>query len=169
MCSSDLTDKGDIECEIVVNCGGMYAPSIGRMLGVRIPIVPMSHQYLITENFLDQDKAYLPSLRDPDNLIYFRQEVQGLLMGGYERNSKPWTASLNNFDEIPSDFNNRLLSEDWERFEEIAINSQMRVPSMEKVGVKNFINGPEGFTPDNEFCLGETEVDRKSPRLNSSH
>ena len=152
------TDKGDIECEIVVNCGGMYAPSIGRMLGVRIPIVPMSHQYLITENFLDQDKAYLPSLRDPDNLIYFRQEVQGLLMGGYERNSKPWTASLNNFDEIPSDFNNRLLSEDWERFEEIAINSQMRVPSMEKVGVKNFINGPEGFTPDNEFCLGETEV-----------
>ena len=152
------TDKGDIECEIVVNCGGMYAPSIGRMLGVRIPIVPMSHQYLITENFLDQDKAYLPSLRDPDNLIYFRQEVQGLLMGGYERNSKPWTASLNNFDEIPSDFNNRLLSEDWERFEEIAINSQIRVPSMEKVGVKNFINGPEGFTPDNEFCLGETEV-----------
>ena len=152
------TDKGDIECEIVVNCSGMYAPSIGRMLGVRIPIVPMSHQYLITENFLDQDKAYLPSLRDPDNLIYFRQEVQGLLMGGYERNSKPWTASLNNFDEIPSDFNNRLLSEDWERFEEIAINSQMRVPSMEKVGVKNFINGPEGFTPDNEFCLGETEV-----------
>ena len=152
------TDKGDIECEIVVNCGGMYAPSIGRMLGVRIPIVPMSHQYLITENFLDQDKAYLPSLRDPDNLIYFRQEVQGLLMGGYERNSKPWTASLNNFDEIPADFNNRLLSEDWERFEEIAINSQMRVPSMEKVGVKNFINGPEGFTPDNEFCLGETEV-----------
>ena len=152
------TDKGDIECEIVVNCGGMYAPSIGRMLGVRIPIVPMSHQYLITENFLEQDREYLPSLRDPDNLIYFRQEVQGLLMGGYERNSKPWTASLNNFDEIPADFNNRLLSEDWERFEEIAINSQMRVPSMEKVGVKNFINGPEGFTPDNEFCLGETEV-----------
>jgi 4-methylaminobutanoate oxidase (formaldehyde-forming) len=79
-------------------------------------------------------------------------------MGGYERNSKPWTADHTHFDDIPADFNGRLLSEEWDRFEEIAINSQKRVPVMEQVGVKNFINGPEGFTPDNEFCLGETEV-----------
>ncbi|MHB1130248.1 MAG: GcvT family protein [Ilumatobacteraceae bacterium] len=153
-----ITDKGEVECEVVVNCGGMFAPSIGRMVGVRIPIVPMSHQYMITENFLDPSVPRLPSLRDPDNLVYYRQEVGGLLMGGYERNSQPWTASHAHVDDIPADFNSRLLDQDWNRFEEIAINSQRRVPIMEKIGMKNFINGPEGFTPDNEFCLGETEV-----------
>lgn len=153
-----VTDKGVIECEIVVNCGGMFAPEIARLVGVRVPIIPMSHQYLITENFLPANAEMLPSLRDPDLLIYFRQEVGGLLMGGYERNSKPWTASYENFDQIPPDFNGKLLQEDWERFEDIAVNSQIRVPKMGSIGVKNFINGPEGFTPDNEFCLGETSV-----------
>ena len=153
-----VTDKGTIECEIVVNCGGIYAPQIGRMVDVRIPIVPMSHQYLITENFLPPSSKMLPSLRDPDLLIYFRQEVSGLLMGGYERNSKAWSADYNNFDKVPEDFNGKLLPEEWERFEEIAVNSQRRVPKMGEIGVKNFINGPEGFTPDNEFCLGETSV-----------
>ncbi len=152
------TDKGDIECEIVVNCGGIFAPEIARMLDVRIPIVPMSHQYMITDNFLDPTAPLLPSLRDPDNLIYYRQEVQGLLMGGYERNSKAWTADFNSYDEIPANFNNQLLPEDWDRFEEIAANSLKRVPRMNDLGIKSFINGPEGFTPDNEFCLGETEV-----------
>lgn len=156
--SSVVTDKGEIECEIVVNCGGMYAPQIGRMVDVRIPIVPMSHQYLITDNFLADDAPFLPSLRDPDNLIYFRQEVSGLLMGGYERNSKAWSADYNNLDDIPANFNNTLLPEDWDRFYEIAEASQKRVPKMTEVGIKNFINGPEGFTPDNEFCLGETSV-----------
>jgi len=156
--SSVVTDKGEIECEIVVNCGGMYAPQIGRMVDVRIPIVPMSHQYLITDNFLADDAPFLPSLRDPDNLIYFRQEVSGLLMGGYERNSKAWSADYNNVDDIPANFNNTLLPEDWDRFYEIAEASQKRVPKMAEIGIKNFINGPEGFTPDNEFCLGETSV-----------
>lgn len=153
-----VTDKGAIECEVVVNCGGMYAPSIGRLVGVRIPIVPMSHQYVITENFLEPGALRLPSLRDPDNLVYWRQEVSGLLMGGYERSSKPFSTSDAHVDAIPADFNSRLLDPDWERFEEIAVNSQRRVPIMGRLGVKNFINGPEGFTPDNEFCLGETEV-----------
>ncbi len=156
--NSILTDKGEIECEIVVNCGGMFAAEIGRMLGVRIPIIPMSHQYLITENFLPDNSPMLPSLRDPDNLIYFRQEVKGLLMGGYERNSKAWQTSHDSFDVIPADFNAKLLNPDWDRFEDIAINAANRVPIMGEIGVKNFINGPEGFTPDNEFCLGETSV-----------
>ncbi len=156
--SSVVTDKGEIECEIVVNCGGMYAPQIGRMLDLRIPIVPMSHQYLITDNFLEPDAPFLPSLRDPDNLIYFRQEVSGLLMGGYERSSKAWSADYKNIDDIPADFNSMLLPDDWDRFYDIAEASQKRVPKMAEVGIKNFINGPEGFTPDNEFCLGETSV-----------
>ena len=156
--TSVVTDKGTIECEIVVNCGGIYAAEIARLVNVRVPIVPMSHQYLITENFLDPNAPVMASLRDPDNLIYFRQEVQGLLMGGYERTSKPWKTSRETLDEIPKNFNNMLLPEDWDRFEEIAANSQLRVPKMGEVGIKSFINGPEGFTPDNEFCLGETEV-----------
>ena len=156
--SSVVTDKGEIDCEIVVNCGGMYAPQIGRMVDVRIPIVPMSHQYLITDNFMDADAPFLPSLRDPDNLIYFRQEVSGLLMGGYERSSKAWSADYTRIDDIPADFNSMLLPDDWDRFYDIAEASQKRVPKMAEVGIKNFINGPEGFTPDNEFCLGETSV-----------
>jgi len=79
-------------------------------------------------------------------------------MGGYERNSKPFTASSTSYDQIPADFNSKLLPEEWDRFEEIATNAAKRVPKMSEIGLKNFINGPEGFTPDNEFCLGETSV-----------
>ncbi len=156
--TSVLTDKGEIECEVVVNCGGIFAAEIGRMVDVRVPIVPMSHQYLITENFLPDSSVTLPSLRDPDNLIYFRQEVKGLLMGGYERNSKPWRTSHESLDSIPADFNAKLLPDEWDRFEEIATNAAIRVPKMGEIGIKNFINGPEAFTPDNEFCLGESSV-----------
>jgi glycine cleavage system aminomethyltransferase T/glycine/D-amino acid oxidase-like deaminating enzyme len=152
------TDRGDLECEVVVNCGGMFAAEIGRLAGVRIPVVPMSHQYVVTEAFLPRRDKPLPTLRDPDLLVYFRQEVDGLLMGGYERNPEPWTASAQSFDAVPPDFNGRLLPENWSRMEEIAQNSQRRVPAMADVGVRTIINGPEAFTPDNEFCLGETEV-----------
>ncbi|MDT4938961.1 MAG: hypothetical protein QOG80_2632 [Pseudonocardiales bacterium] len=152
------TDRGDIECEIVVNCGGMFAAEVGRLAGVRIPVVPMSHQYVVTEPFLPRTGQPLPTLRDPDLLVYFRQEVDGLVMGGYEPDPAPWTASLARFDSIPPDFNGRLLPEDWPRMEEIADNAQRRVPAMGDIGVRKLINGPEAFTPDNEFCLGETEV-----------
>jgi glycine cleavage system aminomethyltransferase T/glycine/D-amino acid oxidase-like deaminating enzyme len=152
------TEHGHIDCEVVVNCGGMFAAEIGRLAGVRIPLVPMSHQYLITEAFLERRDKPLPTLRDPDLLVYFRQEVDGLVMGGYERDPAPFNASETHFDAVPADFNGQLLKEDWPRFEEIATNSQRRVPAMGDVGVRRIINGPEAFTPDNEFCLGETEV-----------
>ncbi|MFG1944439.1 FAD-dependent oxidoreductase [Nonomuraea sp. NPDC048826] len=150
------TDQGDIACEIVVNCGGMFAAEIGRMAGVRVPIVPMSHQYVVTEGF--HEHRDLPTLRDPDLLVYYRQEVSGLVMGGYERECAPWTATAAAHDAIPADFNGRLLPEDWPRLEEIFDNSRRRVPAMADVGIRKLINGPEAFTPDNEFCLGETEV-----------
>ncbi|MFI9551782.1 FAD-dependent oxidoreductase [Nonomuraea endophytica] len=144
------TDRGDIDCEIVVNCGGMFAPEIGRMAGVRVPIIPMSHQYVVTEGF--HEHTGLPTLRDPDLLVYYRQDVQGLVMGGYERTSAPW------LDPVPADFNGRLLPEDWDRFTEISDNAAIRVPALADIGIRKMINGPEAFTPDNEFCLGETEV-----------
>jgi glycine cleavage system aminomethyltransferase T/glycine/D-amino acid oxidase-like deaminating enzyme len=156
--SSVRTDRGDIEAEVVVNCGGMFAAEIGRLAGVRVPIVPMSHQYLVTTAFRSRRDGHLPTLRDPDLLVYYREEVDGLLMGGYERRSRPWGLASSGLDRIPEDFNNRLIGEDWDRFEEILVNAQVRVPSLADVGIRKLINGPEAFTPDNEFCLGETQV-----------
>ncbi len=152
------TDRGDVSCEVVVDCGGMYAAEIARMVGVRVPVVPMSHQYVVTEAFRQRTHGeHLPTLRDPDHLVYFREEVDGLVMGGYERQSAPWSLRQD-LDRIPADFNGKLLAEDWPRFTEIAAEAAARVPVMADVGIRKLVNGPEAFTPDNEFCLGETAV-----------
>jgi glycine cleavage system aminomethyltransferase T/glycine/D-amino acid oxidase-like deaminating enzyme len=156
------TEWGPIEADIVVNAGGMFAAELGRLAGVRVPIVPFAHEYLVTQPFREravgEDRVHLPTLRDPDLLIYFREEGGGLIMGGYERASAPWALDEHLVDAIPPDFNGRLLEEDWPRFEEIAVNSRKRVPVMDEITVTRLINGPEAFTPDNEFCLGESEV-----------
>jgi 4-methylaminobutanoate oxidase (formaldehyde-forming) len=141
-----------IRADVVVNAGGMFAPEIGRLAGVTVPIIPMAHQYLFTEA-IDGVHAGLPQLRDPDNLVYFREEVGGLCMGGYERTPAPWS-----LDGIPPDFNGKLLAPDLPRFEEIMAGAVRRVPAIADAGVSRIINGPEGFTPDNEFILGESEV-----------
>jgi glycine cleavage system aminomethyltransferase T/glycine/D-amino acid oxidase-like deaminating enzyme len=152
------TEWGPIDAEVVVDAGGMFAAEIGRMAGVRVPVVPFAHEYLVTQPFHDRAGGHLPTLRDPDLLVYYREEGDGLVMGGYERSSAPWSLRDDGLDAIPPDFNGILLEEDWERFEEIAVNSRKRVPAMEDVRVTRLINGPEGFTPDNEFCLGESDV-----------
>ena len=160
------TDKGDVEAEVVVDAGGMFAAEIARMAGVRVPLLPMAHQYLVTQP-LDavreargEERRHLPTLRDPDLLVYYREDGDGLVMGGYERRSEPafLPGGPSRVESIPADFNGRLLEEDWERFEEITENSRRRVPAMDQITVTKLINGPEAFTPDNEFCLGETEV-----------
>lgn len=141
-----------IATEVVVNAGGMFAPEIGRLVGVTVPIIPMAHQYLFTEP-LEGVHPGLPQLRDPDNLVYFREEVGGLCMGGYERDPAPWS-----LDGVPADFNAKLLAPDLPRFEPIMEGAIRRVPAMADARVSRIINGPEGFTPDNEFILGESEV-----------
>ena len=156
------TQWGEIEAEVVVNAGGMFAAELGRLAGVRVPVIPFAHEYLVTQPFRDRgagrEIVHLPTLRDPDLLIYYREEGAGLVMGGYERHSAPWALDRDLVDSIPADFNGRLLEEDWPRFEEIAANSVRRVPAMDEITVTRLINGPEAFTPDNEFCLGETEI-----------
>ncbi|MFL5833020.1 MAG: FAD-dependent oxidoreductase [Solirubrobacterales bacterium] len=158
------TDKGDVAAEVVVDAGGMFAAEIARMAGVRVPLIPMSHQYLVTQPHEEVREArrgrHLPTLRDPDLLVYYREDGDGLVMGGYERRSEPafLPQGPGRVEAIPADFNGRLLEEDWERFEEITENSKRRVPAMDRITVTKLINGPEAFTPDNEFCLGETEV-----------
>jgi glycine cleavage system T protein len=145
------TDRGEIETEVVVNAGGMYAREIGSLAGVNVPIVPMAHEYLVTRpSGLPLD---MPTMRDPSLLVYFRPESGGLVMGGYERHCAPW-----GLDGIPEDFNSRLLEEDWPRFEELMENAIVRVPSLADAEVVRLINGPEAFTPDGEFILGPSEV-----------
>jgi glycine cleavage system aminomethyltransferase T/glycine/D-amino acid oxidase-like deaminating enzyme len=153
------TDRGAVHAEVVVNAAGMFAAEIGRMAGVRVPVIPFAHEYLVTQPFRERMPGeHLPTLRDPDLLIYFREEGAGLVMGGYERHSAPWALDERLLDAIPADFNGRLLEEDWPRFEQIVANSRRRVPAMDEITVTRLINGPEAFTPDNEFCLGETAV-----------
>jgi 4-methylaminobutanoate oxidase (formaldehyde-forming) len=147
-----VTDQGDIRTEIVVNAAGQWAGEIGAMVGVQLPVIPMAHLYLITRP-LDGVRPDFPTLRDPDNLVYFREEVGGLIAGGYERTPAPW-----GLDGIPPDFNNKLLPPDWERFSPLMENAIRRVPALERAEVITLINGPEGFTPDAEYLLGPTGV-----------
>ncbi|MHB8643158.1 MAG: GcvT family protein [Gaiellaceae bacterium] len=146
-----VTDKGPIVSDVVVNAGGMFARELGALAGVEVPVVPMAHEYLITKpSGLPLD---MPTMRDPSLLVYFRPESGGLIMGGYERDPAPWS-----LDGIPSDFNGRLLGEDWPRFEPLLESAILRVPSLAEMEAVRLVNGPEAFTPDGEFILGPTEV-----------
>jgi 4-methylaminobutanoate oxidase (formaldehyde-forming) len=145
------TDKGPIEADVVVNAGGMFAKELGELAGVNVPIVPMAHEYLVTKP--SGLPLEMPTMRDPSLLVYFRPESGGLIMGGYERDPAPWS-----LDGIPADFNGRLLAEDWPRFEPLLENAIKRVPELAEMDSVRLINGPEAFTPDNEFILGPTDV-----------
>ena len=145
------TDQGTIECEYVVNAGGIYAHEIGQLAGVHVPLVAMAHQYAITKpTGLSRD---MPTLRDPARLVYFRAESGGLVMGGYERNPAVWGLSG-----IAPDFNSRLLEPDWDRFAPLFEAAISRVPELADAEIVTLINGPEAFTPDGEFILGESAV-----------
>ncbi len=143
------TDAGEIACESVVNCAGQWAPEIGALAGVSVPLSPMQHQYMITERIAGVEPT-LPTLRDPDGLIYFKEEVGGLVMGGYERKPLPWAENG-----IPEGFAFSLLDPNYEQFEPLMQSALHRVPKLSEAGVRQFINGPESFTPDGNFILGE--------------
>jgi 4-methylaminobutanoate oxidase (formaldehyde-forming) len=144
-----VTDKGRITCEKVVICAGQWSREIGRTAGVNLPLVSVQHQYLITDR-IEGVTSSLPTLRDPDRLTYWKEEVGGLVMGGYEPNPKPWAE-----DAIPDRFEFQLLEDDLEHFEPLLELAVGRVPAMQSAGIKEFINGPESFTPDGNFILGE--------------
>ncbi|MBI3741756.1 MAG: FAD-dependent oxidoreductase [Chloroflexi bacterium] len=149
---SVVTDQGAIETEIVVNAAGQWAGEIAKMVEIYLPIIPMAHLYLITRPIKDLPKN-LPTMRDPDNLVYWREEVGGLIAGGYERQPAPTF-----LDGIPQDFNNKLLPPDWDRFAPLMDGLIKRTPIIEHAQVNMLLNGPEGFTPDAEFLLGPTTV-----------
>jgi len=144
-------DGNDVElgCEIVVNCAGQWARQLGGLAGVNVPLWSAEHFYIVTDR-IDGVHPMLPVLRDPDGYIYYKEEVGGLLMGGFEPKAKPWQV-----DPIPSTFRFELLDEDWDQFEPLMTAAIQRTPCLETAKVKMLLNGPESFTPDGNFILGE--------------
>nr|ABZ09414.1 putative glycine cleavage T-protein (aminomethyl transferase) [uncultured marine microorganism HF4000_APKG8C21] len=146
------TDVGDIACEVVVNCGGMWARDIGLMCGVDIPLHAAEHMYLVTHPM--QGVAYdMPSLRDPDGHIYFRRDIEeagALLMGGFEPEAKPRGTGS-----ISEDYCFSLLEPDWDHFELFWDNAGVRVPTIKEAGINRLNVGLESFTPDNRYVMGE--------------
>lgn len=143
-------EGGTIEAEIVINCGGQWARQLGLQAGVNIPLHSAEHMYIVTEN-MSGVSPDLPVMRDPDGFIYFKEETGGLVMGGFEPEAKPW-----GMDGIPEKFEFSLLSDDWDQFEILLENALIRVPTLANAGIRKFYNGPESFTPDNNYLLGET-------------
>ncbi|MGA1109399.1 MAG: NAD(P)/FAD-dependent oxidoreductase, partial [Pseudomonadales bacterium] len=107
------TPRGSIDCDILVNCAGQWSRAVGQLAGVNVPLVSMQHQYLITEA-IEGITSNLPTLRDPDRLTYYKEEVGGLVMGGYEPNPISWAE--NGF---PENFSFTLLDSNWDHFEQI--------------------------------------------------
>lgn len=142
------TDQGDVSCDKVVNCAGQWARQVGAMAGINVPLQPVKHQYIITEK-LPGLATDAPTLRDPDRRTYFKEEVGGLVMGGYEPNPQGWTTG-----DVPNDWEFRLFDDDFDHFEQHMMQAIERVPGLADVGVKQMINGPESFTPDGNFILG---------------
>ena len=143
------TDRGDIACDAVVNCAGMWGRELGRMAGVNVPLHASEHFYIVTEPMAGVTRE-LPVLRDTDGGIYVREEVGGLLMGGFESVAKPW-----GMHGLPKDFAFSLLPEDWEHFRVLMEQAIVRIPALETAPVRRHVNGPESFTPDNRYMLGE--------------
>jgi glycine cleavage system aminomethyltransferase T/glycine/D-amino acid oxidase-like deaminating enzyme len=143
------TAQGDIRCEVVVNCAGQWARQFGRLAGVNVPLYSAEHFYVVTGKIAGVTPM-MPVVRDPDGFIYYKEEVGGLVMGGFEPVAKPWKV-----DPIPSTFQFELLDEDWDQFEPLMTNAIHRTPCLETAEIKMLLNGPESFTPDGNFILGE--------------
>lgn len=143
------TDRGAIACEVVVNCAGQWARELGARAGVNVPLHSAEHFYIVTKKIAGVTPD-LPVLRDPDGCIYYKEEVGGLVMGGFEPVAKPW-----GMDGIPEKFEFQLLPEDWDQFEILMTNALHRTPVLEQAEVRQLLNGPESFTPDGNFILGE--------------
>ncbi len=142
------TSQGKIHCEKVVNCAGQWARQVGALAGINVPLQAIKHQYIITDKILGLSPD-APTLRDSDRRTYFKEEVGGLIMGGYEPNPIPWL-----IEDLPVDWEFRLFDDDFEHFEQHMTQAIARVPALANVGVKKMINGAESFTPDGNFILG---------------
>ncbi len=149
------TDKGDILADQLVNAAGTWCREIGSMMGVDLPVVPMLHQYLVTDRVAAvaerqaEGAPELPIIRDPEESWYLRQERDGFICGPYEKEAQPWAV-----DGVPPDFGMELLPPDLERVEAIVAMAMARVPALAEAGIKTVVNGPITFTPDANPLIG---------------
>lgn len=142
------TIHGDIAAETVVLCTGMWTPQLARLSGVRIPLQPVEHHYVMS-NPLETPFDTAPVVRDPDGCIYFRGRDGRLMLGAFQPVSKPWLV-----ERVPEDFAFRLLDPDWEHFASPLKEGLARLPVLEELGIEQFVNGPESFTPDGSPLIG---------------
>lgn len=143
------TDNGKITCEYVVNCAGMWGREVGKMVSVSLPLFAAEHMHMTTEPMEGVYKE-MPYLRDMDGYIYIKEEMGGLLMGGFEPHAKTW-----GLDGIPEEFEYTQLPEDWDQMELFMKNAMHRVPQFEHAGISSLTTVPESFTPDTSYMLGE--------------
>lgn len=143
-------DVLEIGAEVVVNCAGQWANAVGALAGVSVPLHSAEHFYVVTDQ-IEGVHRDLPVLRDPDGYTYVKEEVGGLLVGGFEPEAKPWVSP----DRLPHPFEFQLLDEDWEHFSILMDSAIHRLPVLAETGIRKFYNGPESFTPDNQFIIGE--------------
>ncbi|MFT2111761.1 GcvT family protein [Marinomonas sp. 2405UD68-3] len=144
-----VTEQGDIDAEFVVNCSGMWAREFGKKAGVNVPLHAAEHFYVVTENMLDLQHG-LPTMRDMDGFCYYKEDAGKLLVGMFEPNAKPW--GMNG---IPENFFFDELPEDFDHLEPYLEAAMHRLPILEQTGLQLFFNGPESFTPDDRYHLGE--------------
>ena len=143
------TDRGPINADYVVNAGGMWGREIGAMAGVAVPLHACEHFYIVTEA-MSGLSPNLPVLRVPDECAYYKEDAGKILLGAFEPNSKPW-----GMEGIPEDFEFDSLPEDFDHFEPILEKAVERFPMLASAGIQTFFNGPESFTPDDRYVLGE--------------
>jgi 4-methylaminobutanoate oxidase (formaldehyde-forming) len=145
-----LTDGGAIRTEIAINAAGMWGAQVGAMVGVRLPVAPLVHQHLTTKPIAGHElPRATPCLRDPENLVYMREEIGGFLVGGFEREPLAWSVGA-----VPWDFTQQLLPSDWNLFAEIMEGAIRRVPLLARAEAMHLVTGPEGITPDSRPLLG---------------
>jgi glycine cleavage system aminomethyltransferase T/glycine/D-amino acid oxidase-like deaminating enzyme len=145
-----VTDHGRVRAEVVVNAAGMWARQVGAMVDVHLPITPLIHQHLATKPIPGHElPRSTPCLRDPENLVYMREEVGGFLIGGFETEPVAWSV-----DGVPWEFTQKLLPSDWELFQPILEGAIRRVPVLAQAELAHLVNGPEGITPDSRPLLG---------------
>ncbi|KAG1694717.1 4-methylaminobutanoate oxidase (formaldehyde-forming) [Nymphon striatum] len=145
-----VTEQGDIEAEVVVNCAGMWAREFGKKAGVNVPLHAAEHFYVVTEK-MPNLQDHLPTMRDMDGYCYYKPEGGQLLVGMFEPGAKPW--GMNG---IPEDFSFDQIPDDFDHLEPYLESAMNRIPELQETGLQLFFNGPESFTPDDRYQLGES-------------
>ena len=143
------TARGEITCEVIVNACGIWAPRIGLMAGVPIPLYASEHMY-VTTGAMEGARSNLPVIRDTDGCFYVKEDAGKLLVGAFEPVGKPIS-----LDDLPERFEFGELQEDWDHFQLPMSNAIELIPALANAEIRHFLNGPESFTPDNKFLLGE--------------